>query len=135
MEKISRRQILGRGAAALGATAAFDLQAKLAAHGVNRLGYGSGFGNIAQAAGQSVQGGSHKFYNFLDWWKKHGEKAAEISAKEVAFFDPDILSMRSPSLAFKFNLQRSRNIIRIKEERQRDFERRISLSGFFEWWS
>ena len=130
-DKLSRRQMLRGGAAAVGLTAAAGLQQKLAAHGVGQLGLNSGLMSSPQPAGNN---GPEKFFDFKSWWKKHGLNLATARARNVAYFDPDILDMRSPSLAFKFQLQRSRNLIRIQEELRRDFARRISELGCFQWW-
>jgi len=104
---------------------------------INLLGNGAAMGLAGggMAVPGYLTGGTkpEKFFKFADWFKGVGRSQAVNQARHVSELDPDLIGMRLP-LASKVNMQRSRNYARIVEDQRSNFERRLSLNGFFEWW-
>ena len=137
---VPRRTFLGLVGAVAGMPAAQAISQKLAAHGLMRSalgGFGSGFGNNSEfaATGALELPAPVLFTSFADWWRQYGKERATNDAREVTFLAADILDMKAPSLQAKVEMQRRRNLERIRKEKEKIFERAVSLNGVFKWWA
>lgn len=132
MVKLSRRLFLRGGAAATGAAVVADLGQKAAAHGTPS--FVARWLQEGQAGMPATAEHPENFTDFVAWWNKYGRESAEKQARDIFAFDPDILTMVSVSLSAKTRMQRERNFARLKEEKQRDFFRRLLRDKVFRWW-
>lgn len=135
----SRRAFLRVAGAVAGLPAAQAISQKLAAHGLMKSALGGGgVGGFmgtnsvgpVEAAQKPVM-----FTSFAEWWRQYGEASCKDSAHEVTFLAADILDMKSPSLQAKVEMQRRRNLAKIRKEREASFDRALSLNGVFKWWA
>ena len=134
---VPRRTFLGLVGAVAGMPAAQAISQKLAAHGLMRSalgGFGSGFGNNSETATEALElPAPVLFTSFADWWRQYGKEHATNDAREVTFLAADILDMKAPSLQAKVEMQRRRNLARIRKEKEKIFERAVSRNGVFKW--
>ena len=137
---VPRRTFLGLVGAVAGLPAAQAISQKLAAHGLMKSALGGGsigglMGMEDLKSAPTAASAPVLYHSFAEWWRQYGEASYKDSAHEVTFLAADILDMKSPSLQTKVEMQRRRNLAKIRKEREASFDRALSLNGVFKWWA
>jgi hypothetical protein len=113
--------------------------AEMEAAGIGPLGQALG-GHIGSYAGGSPQAaingdGPMKFTTFADFFRAAGARRRLMQqAQDSRALDPDLVAMRLP-LTTKLRMQSERNYRRLVRIEEEEFDRRMSLHGFVEWWA